>query len=470
LCFEAVNRIINPEPVDGQTMFIVAVLGVIVNLGMMKVLSQGGNDHGHSHDAIALFKEMVWGSQGKGHHGHAHDNHAHETTSPLNALKEHASTGNDHGHAHSSHGHNDDHGHAHATHDSHGEHKDDHDHCAHHGNSNHSEENINVRAAFIHALGDLVQSVGVVIAAIIIWIAPSARIADPICTFLFSILVLFTTWDILKSAFHSLLNSVPSGIDLANIAGELSAIPGVSNVHDLHVWGYGTGLVAMTVHVVADDAVAALKSAQQIGKKFGIAHSTVQIERCGSVDVANCYLFNEHIGACALTFDTTTLKNTSSNAIVPTPPKGLIIDRPHPHSRHDNSNGCNNKIVNELEGTQSVSLRNNATSPKSSHAHEHGHSHAHDEHGHSHAHGSHAHGAHAHGENLDVHVSVAPVATSPTAHGHGHSHSSSGTPVATSPTAHGHGHSHSSSGTPVATSPTGHGHSHSSSSHGHSHH
>ena len=88
LCYEAVLRIITPEDVDGRTMFIVAVLGVVVNLVMMQILSQGGgNDHGHSHNPIELFKALF--KKGGGDHGHSH--------------------GGGHGHAHGG-GHGDAHG------------------------------------------------------------------------------------------------------------------------------------------------------------------------------------------------------------------------------------------------------------------------------------------------------------------------------------------------------------------------
>jgi len=309
-----------------------------VNIVLMKILDQGGgghhghahggDDHGHSHDVFKLFKAMVAGSKKKkapaaagklaevgscssdhGAHGHAEHGHA-----------EHGHEDGHHGHAHGGsgaaascsggHGHQDDeekgadaHGHAHGS----GGGEDKHGHAhgeAGEGDCDHgehgSDDNINVRAAFIHAVGDLVQSVGVMIAAIVIWVVPDAHIADPICTFLFSILVLFTTFGVMRTAFTGLLNSVPPHINLVRIARALQALPGVSNVHDLHIWGYGTDRVALTVHLVADAPDAALEGAQRIAAAAGIAHSTVQTERCGSAEVANCYAFNEHVGACRL--------------------------------------------------------------------------------------------------------------------------------------------------------------------------
>ncbi len=224
LCFEAVQRVLHPEPVDGPIMFATATGGLVVNLLMMKILHQG-HDHGHG--------------------GHSHGGK----------------------------------GHSHGGHD---------------------EDNINVHAAFIHVVGDLVQSIGVMIAAGIIWRYPDAHIADPICTFLFSILVLFTTVGILRDASYTLLNSVPSSVSLLNLANELYAIPGVANVHDLHVWSYGQGRVALTAHIIADDPEAALAAAQLVTSRQGIRHSTLQVERCGSVAVSGCETANSLAEDCSI--------------------------------------------------------------------------------------------------------------------------------------------------------------------------
>lgn len=341
LCYEAVQRIITPEDVDGRTMFIVAVLGVVVNIIMMKILSSSGGgghghshggegggagEHGHSHDVVGLFKKMIKGKgQGKAavaatssSIGHGHSHGAGEARhKPLLAAGAAATAGygslpdseaaspvagagaEDEGHGHS-------HGAAVlAGADAHEAEAHGHSHGSG-SNGGEEEENLNVRAAFIHALGDLVQSVGVVIAAIIIWAKPEARIADPICTFLFSILVLFTTFGVVKTGLRTLLNSTPAHINLRALASDLMAIPGVANVHDLHVFGYGANRVALTVHLVADDPPAALEAAQRIAKGFGIQHSTVQVERCSSMDIQHCYSFNAHIGACKLTLEDVT--------------------------------------------------------------------------------------------------------------------------------------------------------------------
>ena len=216
LIVEAISRFIKPEPVDGQVMFIVALLGLGVNLAMMKILHQGGGHHGHSHDG-----------PGGGHS---------------------------------------------------------------HGGGGAS--NINVQAAYIHVLGDLVQSVGVLIASIIIWAVPAAHMADPVCTFVFAIMVLGTTTGVLRSALSSLLNGVPESVDMPALARALQGIRGVSNMHDLHVWSFGPAgdarTASLSVHLTADEPAEVLSAARAIAAAHGLTHTTIQVERCGTVDVSAC--------------------------------------------------------------------------------------------------------------------------------------------------------------------------------------
>ena len=86
------------------------------------------------------------------------------------------------------------------------------------------DENLNVRAAIVHMVGDMVQSVGVIIAAIIIYIKPDWTIADPICTFLFSILVMFTTVPIFKDCVHFLMETAPEDIDQVEVYNEIKNV------------------------------------------------------------------------------------------------------------------------------------------------------------------------------------------------------------------------------------------------------
>eukprot|EP01134_Creolimax_fragrantissima_P001643 CFRG1643T1 len=163
---------------------------------------------------------------------------------------------------------------------------DDHGH-SHEGDKDHAhgqeQENINVKAAYIHVLGDLVQSVGVVIAASLIWWNPDLVWVDPICTFLFSILVLLTTFNLMRDALHVLMEGVPKGIDVQALKGELEALPGVVLSHDLHVWSITIGQPALAVHLCLEPDVCTatilLEAQHIICDEFGIHHSTVQLEQ-----------------------------------------------------------------------------------------------------------------------------------------------------------------------------------------------
>lgn len=246
--------------------------------------------------------------------------------------------------------------------------------------------------------------------AAIIWAIPSAHIADPICTFLFSILVLFTTVGILRTGFVQLLNSVPEGINLGKLAHELAGISGVSNVHDLHVWSYGTDRVSMTVHIVADNQSDALEAAQEIAAKYGIKHSTVQVEQCGSNDINVCVTHNQHVDGCALSLT----EEFGS-------PRIIEVVRPLDGKVHLASDGSSHPISTTPRPVKLVQVVSDAGECGS----------------HGHSHGSHGH-SHGHTAGAAPQEPAAPAEAAKTSSG-GHSHSHS----------HGHGHSHGS-----------HGHSH----------
>lgn len=160
-------------------------------------------------------------------------------------------------------------------------------HGHHHG---HHHVNLNVKAAFIHILGDFFQSIGVLIASIIIWWNPSWSIADPICTFLFSIIVFSSTIIITKDILMILMEGTPSHIDPINVKSSLLEIKGVSHVHDLHIWTLAPGRVSATVHLIIANSqsndfeqgglcVAILNECQSLLRnKFKIQHITIQIE------------------------------------------------------------------------------------------------------------------------------------------------------------------------------------------------
>lgn len=148
-------------------------------------------------------------------------------------------------------------------------------------NTNH-QENINVRAAFIHVVGDFIQSLGVLTAALIIFFKPSWLIVDPICTFLFSALVLITTFAILKDTIMVLMEGIPKGIDFAEVMNTFLQIDGVVKVHNLRIWALSLDKTALSAHLAIRPGVSAqtilTQASRRIHARFKLFEMTLQIE------------------------------------------------------------------------------------------------------------------------------------------------------------------------------------------------
>jgi len=136
----------------------------------------------------------------------------------------------------------------HSGHDHKHEHKHDHDHDHDHGPPK-EEMNINIRAAVVHVIGDMLQSIGVIIAALLITINPAFKVADPICTYLFSILVIFTTIPVFRDCMRILMEVQPNTVDSINLRKDIEKIEEVESVDDLHVWALSGSKNIMTVHI-----------------------------------------------------------------------------------------------------------------------------------------------------------------------------------------------------------------------------
>ena len=145
-----------------------------------------------------------------------------------------------------------------------------------------ASRNLNVDAAYLHVIGDLVQSIGVAMAGLLIWWKPSWKIADPCCTILFGFIVMYTTVSMAWSNVSVLLEGVPLNVDLEHIRSQLRDIRGVTDVHDLHCWALSSGSPLLTVHVAAADPAQALSDAQAVCKRAGITHATVQVIPSGT--------------------------------------------------------------------------------------------------------------------------------------------------------------------------------------------
>jgi cobalt-zinc-cadmium efflux system protein len=143
-----------------------------------------------------------------------------------------------------------------------------------------SNDNINVRGAFLHVLGDLLGSLGAVIAGLCIYFF-GFYLADPIISFVIAVLILVSAFRLIGESVDILLESSPSHIDVEAIQKALMALDGVVEVHHLHVWSISAGKVAMSVHIVVSDYGnhQILYDARNFLKhEFGINHATIQIE------------------------------------------------------------------------------------------------------------------------------------------------------------------------------------------------
>ncbi|MHB8586516.1 MAG: cation diffusion facilitator family transporter [Thermoplasmatota archaeon] len=142
--------------------------------------------------------------------------------------------------------------------------------------------NLNIRAAFVHLASDALSAVSVIVAGMLIILG--VRLADPVATIVIAFLIIASGWGILREAVEILLQSVPEGIEMAEVREALVSLPRVRDVHDLHIWSLAPGRYVATLHVVVDratlpEADAVIDNvAGALEEKFGIHHTTVQIE------------------------------------------------------------------------------------------------------------------------------------------------------------------------------------------------
>ena len=108
---------------------------------------------------------------------------------------------------------------------------------------------MNIRAAIIHIFGDIIQSLGVVTAATVIYIRPEWKIADPVTTFIFTVLVASTTIPIFKDCIKMLMESTPDEVDVIECFKDSIEIEEVEEIHDFHVWSLSAGKLAMSAHI-----------------------------------------------------------------------------------------------------------------------------------------------------------------------------------------------------------------------------
>lgn len=229
--------------VDGRLMSLIAAIGVFVNLALAYVLGEnhvhlpgaGGHNHDHDHD-----------------HSHSHDHG--QVASESDALISDKKCQ-----------------HTYVAHSDEVEPPD---------SATEKTRNVNLQAAYLHVLGDLAQSVAVLIAGLIIWFKPEWAIVDPIATLGFCVLVFYSTLGVLRSSVAVLMEEVPPTINWARVMKDLKKLPNVTKVHDLHIWAISDGVPALSVHAVAkdDDCAQAILNINQVCMKHKILHVTAQVQ------------------------------------------------------------------------------------------------------------------------------------------------------------------------------------------------
>lgn len=229
-------------------MLIVAIMGIFFNLIQMKILHGGeghyhlggeGHDHDHDHD-----------------HGHGHDHnhdHAHEHTHAINAegINEPLIDGEDN------------------------EGIADGDNFVNTGN-------MNIDAAFLHVMGDMLMSVGVTIAAFCIYFNPDLWFFDPLCTYLFSIIVMGTTTPIIKNCIQIMMEGTPAGVDLKKLTKKIMDLDpdNIIDVHDIHVWQIAQSRNTMSAHIQSKKPLKTLAQVTDLVRRppYNLHHVTIQVE------------------------------------------------------------------------------------------------------------------------------------------------------------------------------------------------
>ncbi len=147
----------------------------------------------------------------------------------------------------------------------------------------HDHDDLNVRGAFLHVLGDALSSLGVIVAGVVM-VFTGWTLADPLAGIFIGLIILSGAGRVVREAVHILAEGTPRSISTRAVAAAMREVPAVSDVHDLHVWTVSPGYVALSAHVVVEDRP--LVEAQKVqdglretlAQKFGIRHTTIQME------------------------------------------------------------------------------------------------------------------------------------------------------------------------------------------------
>jgi cobalt-zinc-cadmium efflux system protein len=144
----------------------------------------------------------------------------------------------------------------------------------------HAHDNLNVRGAYLHVMGDLLGSVGAIVAGVVI-VTTGWTLADPIVSVVIAALILLSAWKLVREATEVLLEAAPAHIDVADVVDQLEGIDGLQQVHDVHVWTLTSGFIALSAHGVIDDPTEHTRILEDVQARMGargIEHVTFQIE------------------------------------------------------------------------------------------------------------------------------------------------------------------------------------------------
>ncbi|MFL6354296.1 MAG: cation diffusion facilitator family transporter [Bryobacteraceae bacterium] len=141
---------------------------------------------------------------------------------------------------------------------------------------------LNIRAAFIHMLGDAVGATAIIAGAIVMRFTGWSYI-DPVLSIALGLLIIYTAWDIIRESLNILLEGLPRGLELTNVTAAMGGIEGVLDVHDCHIWSLGSSTHALSSHVLIEDMPPSaseriLKRINEVLCAFNIHHTTIQFE------------------------------------------------------------------------------------------------------------------------------------------------------------------------------------------------
>ncbi len=153
-----------------------------------------------------------------------------------------------------------------------------------------TSENLNLRSAFLHVIGDMLGSFGAIVAGLLILFF-DLNIADPIASVIVALLVLISGWRVTKDSFHILMEGTPVEIEIEKVKDALLSIPEVQEVHDLHVWTITSNFPALSCHIVvknnSDNDSVLNKATTLLKESFHLNHTTLQIEGSGFTHLSN---------------------------------------------------------------------------------------------------------------------------------------------------------------------------------------